>query len=111
MSQHHTWDTPLLFVAAIAGLLGLGIGVGHAMEWAGGDYQPAFSWALAGACLVFAIGHAIGVKRFEMPHLRLVLLSVAIFFIHTFLLLVAGALVVLLLWALVQGIADGGLDF
>ena len=85
MSRHHTWDTPLLFVAALAGLLGLGIGVGHEMEWAGGAHQPAISWALAGASLVFTIGHTVGVRRFELSHLRLLLLSVAIFFIHTFL--------------------------
>jgi hypothetical protein len=37
-------------------------------------------------------------------------LRFALLHIHTFLLLVAGALVVLVLWALVQGIAEGGVD-
>lgn len=111
MSHHHVWDSPLLLVAAIAGFLGLGLGVGDAMEWSQAGYHAGFSWGLGGASLVFSIGHAIGVGEFELPHFRLVLLAIAVFFIQTFLFLVLGCIVVIFLWGIVQAIAEGGIDF
>lgn len=112
MSEHHVWDTPLLFVAALAGLIGVGIGAGHALGFLDGEflaYLPAVSWAMAGVCLVLTIGHARGVDQFEMPHIRLVFLASASLFIHVFLGIVAAILLLLLLWGLLQALIDGDL--
>ena len=100
MSQYHLWDTPLLFLAVLMSLLGIGVEASIALDWYAQPQLSPVAWAMGGASLVFVIGHAIGTSVFEMEHLRLLLLAAGVFFIGPFLIFVGVVIAILAIWAI-----------
>ena len=101
MSHSQVWRTPLLLLATVLALVGVGIEV-----WLEPELSP-IAWALAGISLTFTIGHAIGIGDLEVGHIRLVLLALAVPFVQLMVMaatvLVAALLVWMILVAFVQG--------
>jgi len=89
-SDDAIWHVPLLILAGLAALAGVGIGVA---VWKGAipePWGPGLLWGLAGASLTFTIARIIHARRVGRRELELLVLGAALLAAQYFLLVAAG---------------------
>lgn len=96
------WHVPLLILAGLTALAGVGIGVAHYRHAIPDPWGTGLLWGLAGASLTFTIARIFHAQRVGRRELELLVLGAGLLAAQYFLLIAAG-IIAMAVVALVLG--------